>query len=140
MAITNVTRIKHFEKRIKRKHKDAYKNIKVWVSIDEWKKIRKLSKLEDKTVCDTVEMLIVNGFSSKYFKDYPTPAYAAKDNGEFVNTWLPAADHSTLYDLAIEWGLSIRKTAYKLLFHELDKYKDLGGYEDEPTHSEDWRV
>lgn len=140
MAITNVTRIKYFERRVKRKHKDAYRNIKVWVSNNEWKKIRQLSKQEDKTVCDTVEMLIINGFSSKYYKDFPTPAYSPKDKGCFVNTWLPAADHSNLYDIAIDWGLSIRKAAYKLLSYEVEKYKDLGGGDDESTSTEDWRV
>ncbi|MFB9759281.1 hypothetical protein [Ectobacillus funiculus] len=59
MAITNIIKENYRERRTKRKHKDAFRNIKIRVTIDEWKKIRALAKAEPEkqlTVCDTVEI------------------------------------------------------------------------------------
>lgn len=131
MAITNVIKGNYRERKFKRKHKDAFRNIKIWVSDEEWKKIRKIAKAEPEkqlTVCDTVENLIIDAFTEKYLEFFPVPEYS--QDGRFVNTWLTANDHSKLHDLAIDWGLSIRRAAYKILNYKLDRIKLVGGESD----------
>lgn len=125
MAITNVMSQKEKRPREKkRKHADAYKNVKIWLSLDEIKLIRtKVKGTQNSqvpmTVCDYIEFQLVEGFDRNYIAQLEDPEYA--EDGKYVNAWLNREDHDRLHDIAIEWNMTIRRAAHKILTYQLER-------------------
>lgn len=101
----------------KRSHKDKFKNIKIPVNESELKDIRYAAFHSGITVADYVEQLLRDGFDRGYITDLPEQHY--QDTKRYVNGWMKNEEYNYLRELAIEWGVSIRKAAHRILIHML---------------------
>lgn len=99
----------------KRSHKDKYQNIKIPVNDSELKQIRYAAFHDGITVADYVEQLLRDAFERPYITELPEQSY--EDTKRYANGWLKREEYDYLRELAIEWGVSIRKAAHRIMIH-----------------------
>lgn len=96
----------------RKKRSDAKRDIKVKLSFEEKKMLQRLAVGKEIEVTAMASIIIEKQLSDlqRDFKDYEY-----EKNGVFVHVLLDDEHFKIIQNLSIEWGFSVRKTAFKLM-------------------------
>lgn len=112
------------EPKPRKKRKDAKKDIKIPLTIEQKKFVRMASFARKMPVTSFVSELIIEGLNISYIKFCTEEEEYFSKSTENVHCKLPQHYHDQLHELAIEWNVSIRRAGHRILFYMLQKGRD----------------
>lgn len=96
---------------VRKKRSDAKHDIKVLVTIEDKKQLQHMAKNNGKVLTEFASEIVGKQLEN-LDQDFVNYDY---EDGDFIHVLLNGEHFKMIQNLSIEWGLSIRKTAYKLL-------------------------
>lgn len=111
------------EPKQRQKRKDAKKDIKIPLSIEQKKLLRMVSFTHKKPATPFVADVIIDGLDRSYIEYCIEDEKYHSKSKENVHCKLPQPQFDQLHSLAIEWNVSVRRACHRILFYMLQKEK-----------------